>query len=140
MPARNRHRASMTETSRATPQSATGVPSRQRVALPNNFSASLRHLDDADLQRLLAAVNVEIDRRKRDSPTTDTDQSARSTTPRFVPPRDEHTNIAELPEGKVNLIRASFGAGLKPATIARTFGVPLSLVNRVIRSAEKSQG
>jgi hypothetical protein len=30
-----------------------------------------------------------------------------------VPVRDEHTNIAEIPEGKANLIRAAFGAGLK---------------------------
>jgi transposase-like protein len=46
--------------------------------------------------------------------------------------------MAEIPEGKANLVRASFEAGLKPPTIARTFGVSVSQVNRIIRSAEKS--
>ena len=135
------HRASMvtTEASRDPSVSATGLLSRQRVVLPNDLSTSLRYLDDSDLQRLLVAVNTEIDRRKRGASAADADQAARPTSSRSVPPHDEHTNIAEIPEGKANLIRASFGAGLKPATIARTFGVSLSLVNRVIRSMEKSQ-
>ena len=116
-----------------------GFQSTQRVVLPNDLSASLRYLDGSDLQRLLAAVNMEIDRRKRGASAADADQAARPTSSRSVPPHDEHTNIAEIPEGKANLIRASFGAGMKPATIARTFGVSLSLVNRVIRSTLKSQ-
>jgi hypothetical protein len=53
-----------------------------------------------------------------------------------VPPGHE---IAEIPEGKANLIRASFGAGMKPPTIARSFGVPLSVVKRIIRSTEKQR-
>ena len=119
--------------------SATDLLPRQRVVLPNDLSASLRYLDDSDLQRLLAAANTEIDRRKQGISTADASQVAAMTPCPSVPPRDERTNIAEIPEGKANLIRASFGAGLKPATIARTFGVPISLVNRVIRSMEKSQ-
>ena len=107
--------------------------------LPNDLSASLRYLDDSDLQRLLAAVNTEIDRRKQGTSTADASQVAAMIPCPSVPPRDERTNTAEIAEGKANLIRASFGAGLKPATIARTFGVPISLVNRVIRSMEKSQ-
>jgi hypothetical protein len=107
--------------------------------LPNDLSTSLRYLDDSDLQRLLAAVNMEIDRRKRGASAANADQAVRPSSSRSVPPHDEHTSTAEIPEGKANLIRASFGAGLKPATIARTFGVSLSLVNRVIRSMEKSQ-
>ena len=135
------HRASMvtTEASRDPFVSATGLLSRQRVVLPNDLSTSLRYLDDSDLQRLLAAVNIEIDWRKRGASAADADQAAQPTSSRSVPLHDEHTNIAEIPEGKANLIRASFGAGLKPATIARTFRVSLSLVNRVIRSMEKSR-
>ena len=135
------HRASMItkEGFRAASVSATDLLPRQRVVLPNDLSASLRYLDDSDLQRLLAAVNMEIDRRKQGTSTAEASQVAAMTLSPSVPPRDERTNIAEIPEGKANLIRASFGAGLKPATIARTFGVPISLVNRVIRSMEKSQ-
>jgi len=37
-----------------------------------------------------------------------------------------------VPEGKANLIRASFRAGLKPAAIAKTVGVQQSTVYRVL--------
>jgi DNA invertase Pin-like site-specific DNA recombinase len=43
----------------------------------------------------------------------------------------------EIPEGKANLIRASFKAGVKPAAIARTFRISRSLVNRVLSAVEK---
>ena len=105
--------------------------------LPNDLSASLRYLDDSDLQRLLAAVNTEIDRRKQGISTADASQGAAMTPCPSVPPRDERTNTAEIPEGKANLIRASFGAGLKPTAIARMFQVSPSVVNRIIRSAAK---
>jgi hypothetical protein len=45
----------------------------------------------------------------------------------------------DVPEGKANLIRASFRAGLKPAAIAKTVGVPQSTVNRVLGVLEKSK-
>ncbi len=90
-----------------------------------------------DLQRLLVAVNTEIDRRRRGALTPGIGSIAPVTGSRRVPVRDEHTNIAEIPEGKANLIRAAFGAGLKTPAIARTFGISLSQVNRVIRSTGK---
>ena len=90
-----------------------------------------------DLQRLLVAVNTEIDRRRRGASTPSIGSTAPVTRSRPVPVRDEHTNIAEIPEGKANLIRAAFGAGLKTPAIARTFGISLSQVNRVIRSTGK---
>src|SRR5438046_1360144 len=79
-----------------------------------------------DLQRLLVAVNTEIDRRRRGASTPSIGSTAPVTRSRPVPVRDEHTNIAEIPEGKANLIRAAFGAGLKTPVIARTFGISLS--------------
>ena len=75
------HRASMItkEGFRAASVSATDLLPRQRVVLPNDLSTSLRYLDDSDLQRLLAAVNMEIDRRKRCAFAADADQAARPT-------------------------------------------------------------
>ena len=90
-----------------------------------------------DLQRLLVAVNTKIDRRRRGALTPGIGSIAPVTGSRPVPVGDEHTNIAEIPEGKANLIRAAFGAGLKTPAIARTFGISLSQVNRVIRSTGK---
>jgi len=123
--------------SKVSSASSTGPASAPRLALPSDLSASLRFLDDADLQRLLVAVNTEIDRRRRGGSTPGVGSTAPITGSRPAPVRDEHTNIAEIPEGKANIIRAAFGAGLKPPAIARTFGISLSQVNRIIRSTEK---
>ena len=54
-----------------------------------------------------------------------------------MPSPTERAEVAEVPEGKANLIRASFEAGMKAPTIARTFGVSVSVVNRIIRSMKK---
>jgi hypothetical protein len=67
------------------------------------------------------AVNDEIE---RGSWITATKRSTRSVDKEAV----------QIPEGQVNLIRASFKAGLKPAAIARTLWVSLSLVRRVLQS------
>jgi hypothetical protein len=106
-------------------------------ALPRDLATSLRYLEDAELQRLQAAVEVEIAKRKPGTSTGRSDESSAPRTSRPVSPRIETRQAIEIPEGKANLIRASFDAGLKPPTIARTFGVSVSLVNRVIRSTKK---
>jgi len=94
-------------------------------------------VDESELQRLQAAVETEIARRKRDAAAGGTDEGSAPSASRQVSSPVEATQVVEIPEGKANLIRASFNAGLKPATIARTFGVSVSLVNRVIRSTKK---
>ena len=102
--------------------------------LPSDLSTSLRYVDDAELERLRVALAAEINRRDRGASTRHADE--RLALPR-PPIRKTSSTVEELPEGKANLIRASFNAGLKPATIARTFHVSQSLVHRVIRSADK---
>ena len=112
--------------------SSTALPAIPRVVLQNDLSASLQHLEDAELQRLLTAVEAEVQRRRQAA-------SAGEAAAKPAPPRTEPAEISDIPEGKANLVRASFKAGLKPAAIARTFGVSLSLVNRIVRAAEKAQ-
>jgi hypothetical protein len=126
--------------SRAASESSTDAPPPARVTLPNDLAGSLKYLDAAQLQRLLEAVTVEIDRRNH-VPTknntgavaTGTSSQAQSAAPRNKKVKE----IDDIPEGRANLIRASFSAGIKPATIARTFRISQSLVNRVLSSAEK---
>ena len=77
---------------------------------------------------------AEINRRDQGASTRHADE--RLALPR-PPIRKTSSTVEELPEGKANLIRASFNAGLKPATIARTYHVSQSLVHRVIKSADK---
>ena len=103
--------------SRALPTSGT----TRRIRLPGDLAHALEYLDDAELRKLQDAVNDEIKRRTRKAVTKES-----------VRPADKEA--VQIPEGQVNLIRASFKAGLKPAAIARTLGVSLSLVRRVLQS------
>jgi hypothetical protein len=121
--------------------SSTDAPSPARVTLPSDLSGSLKHLDDAQLQRLLEAVTVEINRRNQGAPKNETATAAAlgtSSQGQSAAFRNKNIRgIDEIPEGKANLIRASFRAGVKPAAIARTFRIPQSLVNRLLSSTEK---
>jgi len=116
------------------PPSSAEASVPQRVTLPSDLSTSLRYVDDAELERLRVALAAEINRRDQGASTRHADE--RLALPR-PPIRKTSSTVEELPEGKANLIRASFNAGLKPATIARTFHVSRSLVHRVIKSADK---
>jgi DNA invertase Pin-like site-specific DNA recombinase len=55
-------------------------------------------------------------------------------------PKKEIRRADEIPAGKINLIRASYSAGLKPPAIARTLRISQSLVRRVLGSPEKPKG
>ena len=90
----------------------------RRIRLPGDLARSLEYLDDTELRKLWDAVNDEIKRRSQ--------KAVRS---EFVQQVDKEA--VQIPEGQVNLIGASFKAGLKPAAIARTLGVSLSLVRRI---------
>ena len=101
---------------------------RPRIRLPSDLPSSLKYLDDADLRKLRDAVNGEIERRSQVGAKKPPDQPS---------PIKE---AAPIPEGKANLIRASFKAGLKPPAIARTLRISQSLVRRVLSSPEKPIG
>ena len=116
------------------PPSSAEASVPQRVTLPSDLSTSLRYVDDAELERLRVALAAEINRRDQGASTRHADE--RLALPR-LPIRKTSSTVEELPEGKANLIRASFNAGLKPASIARTFHVSQSLVHRVIKSGDK---
>jgi hypothetical protein len=125
--------------SRASSVSSTGAPPA-RITLPSDLPGSLKHLDDAQLQRLLDSVTVEINRRSQGASKNETALAAATGASSEAPSaafRNKTRGIDEIPEGKANLIRASFRAGLKPATIARTFRISQSLVNRILSSTEK---
>ena len=116
------------------PPSSAEASVPQRVTLPSDLSTSLRYVDDAELERLRVALAAEINRRDQGASTRHADETLALPRP---PIWKTSSTVEELPEGKANLIRASFNAGLKPATIARTFHVSRSLVHRVIKSADK---
>src|SRR6266849_5253721 len=96
--------------SRAPSVSSTDAPSPARVTLPSDLSGSLKYLDDAQLQRLLEAVTVEINRRNQGAPRNETAMAAATGTSsqgQSAAFRDKKIRgIDEIPEGKANLIRA----------------------------------
>jgi len=108
------------------------------IALPSDIANSLKYLKDTDLHRLRAAVEAEIARRKEGASTAERNEASAPPASRPVSASSEAARIAEIPEGKANFVRASFEAGLKAPTIARTFGVSVSVVNRIIRSSTKT--
>jgi DNA invertase Pin-like site-specific DNA recombinase len=105
------------------------------VTLPRNLTETLKRLEDGDLETLQRAVNAEVKRRRAAKPAPQAASPAQ-------PPAgqsDSSDGMNEVPTGKVNLIRASYRAGMKPSAIARTLRVSLALVNRVLGSAEKAK-
>ena len=134
------NQASSTErnlSSRTPSASPNDAPSPARVTLPSDLPGSLKYLDDSQLQKLLQAVTVEIDRRRQGAPENKTATAVATGTASAASRNKTIREIEEIPEGRANLIRASFRAGVKPTAIARTFRLSQSLVNRVLSSVEK---
>jgi hypothetical protein len=137
---RKSHSSVLKPSSRVPSLSSIDAPSPARVTLPRDLSGSLKSLDDAQLQRLIEAVTVEIDRRKQSASKNETDKAAATGTSsqgQSGAIRNKAREIDGFSEGTANLIRASFRAGVKPATIARTFRMSQSLVNRILSAIEK---
>jgi hypothetical protein len=102
----------------------TAVASSQSHALPQNLPSALSHLDDDQLDRLLAAVMAEQQRRGKTLPVTI--ETSRKQRTKEVP-----TNLTL---GKLNAVRAAFKAGVTPSRIARQFGVTLTDVRKALAS------
>jgi hypothetical protein len=94
---------------------------------------------------LLKDVSLEIERRKsaalpKASPVEATPTLEKREVSKLATMAGTHlAEGRDVPEGKANLIRASFRAGMKPTAIARTVGVPQSTVNRVLGVPGKSK-
>ena len=112
---RQNHSASVLEPlSRAPSLSPIDAPSPARVTLPSDLSGSLKYLDDAQLQRLLEAVTVEIDRRKKRAPKNETATAAATRTSSLGQSaafRNKTRGIDEFPEGTANLFGHRSGRG-----------------------------
>jgi len=123
-----------------------------RHVLPRDLSNALKQLDDGELDRLFAAIRLELQRRGRlltstpvNRPTTyiGTEQRAsdQSTPTEESPERRqlEEPNVA-LTQGQVNAVRATFKAGITPSRIARQFGISQSDVRKVLASESRRSG
>ena len=120
------------------PRSGAPVSAKQtRYALPSDLPASLRHLDDAQLDGLLRAVVEEARRRGRplggeqvpvpaSGPKKPLSATGGSSKRRPMP----------LAPGQARLVRAAFEAGVKPAAIARQLRLSRAQVEQVLGKAK----
>ena len=95
------------------------------LALPADLERSLRHLDDADLDRLVEAATAEARRRGRQAGQTSQGRARGRPVP--------------VTPGQEKLILAAFEAGLKPVAIAREFRLSRAQVDGVLAGAGQSR-
>jgi hypothetical protein len=99
-------------------------------ALPTNLPSALGHLDNDQLDRLLAALLAEREARDGKKVLVSNEPS------REKPGKKA---ASSLPQGKLNAVRASFKAGVKPSQIARQFGISQSDVRKALGSDEQER-
>ena len=108
--------------------------SEPRHLLPKDLAGSLKRLDNAEIDKLLAAVTTEAERRGRLpklQPQAETKPAARRTAVEEV--------AGGLTKGKLNAVRAAFKAGVKPSAIARQFGISQSDVRTALATEERDR-
>jgi hypothetical protein len=96
--------------------------------LPTNLPSAIRHLDNDQLERLLAAVIGELTQRGKKLPKS-AESSRKQRTKVVAPP--------PLAQGKLNAVRAAFKAGVTPSRIAREFGISHADVRKALASDGK---
>jgi hypothetical protein len=100
--------------------------SSRRHILPSDLPAAIKHLDDQELEQLLAAVTAEQLRRGNKPPA-----------PKKIERNRMEAPSVSLTIGKLNAVRAAFKAGVTPVRIARQFGITQSEVRQAIASEAK---
>ena len=120
------------EASPSATKHASSVQQRRHV-LPRDLPNAVKHLDDEELDRLLAVALAEAKRRGRRSSPTDK--------PSKPSPKWQSDAVAlSLTRGQVNAVRAAFKAGITPARIARQFGLSQSDVRKALATDASARG
>jgi hypothetical protein len=123
---------------------ATVVSSKQKRGhvLPKDLPNAIKHLDDQDLDRLLAVAAAEAKRRGRgrlpsSNQTTEHSSSSMRRSPRV---RRVKAETVSLTRGQINAVRAASKAGVKPSLIARQFGLSQSDIRKVLAMDTAERG
>ena len=121
---------------KAPPEDTGGDRTPTPFPLPRDLPASLKHLDDTQLDILSRAVRAEA-RRRRPRPTTtmpDRSRPGKASPPRrrAKPKPKADKPPPGLSAGQLRLIQTAFEAGVKPAAIARQFRISPTQVERIV--------
>ena len=111
-------------------RSSSAAPEPRRFVLPSDLAGALVALNDDQLDNLIQAATVEVQRRRKRTTDGQSKTVAQKKKSKAAP--------VQVPQGQVNLIRAAFKAGVKPAAIARQLRISPSVVQRVLK--EKPNG
>lgn len=93
--------------------------------LPADLGLALRYATDEELEKLRDAVGNEM--KRRDMPT-----QVEAPAPRAKRKSDPETSPHDLTRSQVSLVRASILAGVKPAVLAKQFGISLAAIRAVL--------
>jgi hypothetical protein len=118
--------SALSSTTSHTPPFAVSSP---RYVLPKDLPSAIKQIDDQELDRLLAAVLAEQKRRGGKSCAANQPSQKNRVEPAGL----------RLTTGKLNAVRAAFGAGIKPTQIARQFGLSDADVRKALASGEKKR-
>jgi hypothetical protein len=111
-----------------------------RVTLPKNLLEALKRLGDAELETLLREVIAEAERRGVGRPMHTVVAPLTLPAPKFQARQSKGSGApADLPTGRINLIKASHSAGMKAPAIARMFRVSQSVVNSILERPAKTK-
>jgi len=103
------------------------TPGQARYILPADLDLALHALAEADLLRLSAATAAELKQRGL-SPSAARPAGAPSAARQASAKRP----ASILPPARVRAIRAAISAGVKPAVVARQFGVSPSAIKSAL--------
>ena len=110
---------------KAIPASPAGVTAVQRRLLPHDLGRALQYASDEELQELREAVQQEMKRRNL---PLDPDPEVAVKTKSSKANNPGHN----LTRSQISLVRASIQAGVKPAVLARQFGISLAAIRAVL--------
>ena len=118
----------------ATPPATAVEPGRPATPpthlLPKDLAGALTRLADDEVDALLAAVTAEAKRRGRPGRASHREPTAEARSRATRAASD--VGAGSLTTGKLNAVCAAFRAGVKPAAIARQFGISQSDVKRAL--------
>lgn len=117
--------------STAIPASPADVTDAQRRLLPHDLGRALQYASDEELKELREAVQQEMKRRNLPldpgpEVAVKTKSSKSSKSSKADNPGDD------LTRSQISLVRASIQAGVKPAVLARQFGISLAAIRAVL--------
>jgi DNA invertase Pin-like site-specific DNA recombinase len=114
------------------------LASQQRHFLPKDLAGALKRLDDVEIDTLLAAVTTEAERRGRRPPGPAKEKPVADAKPQRRQEAAED-GAGSLTTGRLNAVRAAFKAGVKPAAIARQFGISQSDVRKALAQGTRRE-